>query len=170
MGKLLLSILTVTLVAGLALPMATPSAARAEPVTTDLVAGQILSVGQVHVWNDAAWLYVYFETWGDWWLEETHLAVADSFDDIPKTKSGNPKVGHFIKGPNIAVQNYTYEIPLDDWKAGTNLFLAAHAVVFNTGSPYGGVGLEETAWACGESFGGRSWATYFNYMVQAPSP
>ncbi len=94
-------------------------------------------------------------------MHETHIAVAEAFEDIPQTKTGNPKVGHFPYGhedlggamtdPNV--------IPLE-WDAGTALIIAAHTELCNG----------ETAWAnCGGPdayFPGNNWATFFYYTVQ----
>ncbi len=131
-------------------------------------------VGWVHVWNDCDYLYVEYITEGGWELTETHVAVATSFEDIPQTKKGNPKVGHFpykmTHDPPVTL--YTYEIELE-WTAGTKLYIAAHAVVqkligYDNCDP---IYQEETAWAnCGGPdayFPGNNWATYFTYHVQS---
>ena len=125
-------------------------------------------VGWVTVWNDGDYLYVKYETTGGWELTETHLAVADSFDDIPQTKKGNPKVGRFpykmMHDPSVT--EYTYVIDLT-WSADTELIIAAHAVVELRSD---GCVLQETAWAdCGgidAQFPGNNWATYITYVVQ----
>lgn len=105
--------------------------AECEPTVTDLIAGQHTVVGTVTTWNDATFLYVKYSTTGGWVLTETHLAVATSFEDIPHTKKGNPIIGHFPyrEMHNPAVTEYTYVIDLDGWSAGTELYIAAHAVV-----------------------------------------
>ncbi|MBN2261085.1 MAG: hypothetical protein JW702_11095, partial [Clostridiales bacterium] len=62
---------------------------------------------------------------------------------IPHTKSGNPKIGNFPYSMthNPAVNEYTYQIPLDDLPGeGTVILIVAHAVVANGCQ-------EETAWA-----------------------
>ena len=124
-----------------------------------------MQVGGVVVSNDGYHLYVRYTMWGfDWELTETHVAVATSLAGIPQTKSGNPKVGHFpyamMHKPPVTA--YTYEIDLV-WTAGTELVIAAHAVVQNGCR-------EETAWADCEGpefqFPGNNWATYINYTVQ----
>ena len=162
MRKVILTILTLVLILGLTLPMATPAAAHTEaaPFPTQLYAGQNIPVGEVNVWNDGTNLYVQFITEGGWQLVETNLAVATSLEGIPQTGSGNPKVGKF---PYKDDPDGTYEIPLA-WSAGTRLYIAAHAVVYNPC-----LDQEETAWAfyCNTwAFPGRNWATYFVYTVQ----
>jgi hypothetical protein len=94
----------------------------------DLCAGQYMDVGDVEVWNDGCTLYVRYTTDEPWWMTETHLHVATDPDDIPQTKNGNPKVGHFeyqmIHDPRV--NDFTYEVPLN----GDGIYyIAAHAVV-----------------------------------------
>ena len=127
---------------------------------TKLLADQDIDVGNVSVWNDDENLYVKYETTGDWLINETHLAVDDSLDDIPQTKRHNPIPGQFeykneSQGPGITV--YQYDIPLI-WEAGTELFIAAHAEVAN-------LTQNETAWGAGDPFDGKNWATYFKYTI-----
>jgi hypothetical protein len=83
-------------------------------------------IGDVEVWNDAEYLYVKFVSTSDCFLE-THVAVANSLDDIPQTKKGNPIPGQFpYSDPHACVTEKTYEIQLT-WPVGTNLVIAAHA-------------------------------------------
>ena len=102
-----------------------------------------------------------------WHLTETHLAVATDRDDIPQ-RNGNPVPGQFdyAMTHDLPTKSYTYVIPLGEWDAGTELVIAAHAVVVCDCQ-------EETAWAafidCGTwlyDFPGRNWALYFTYTVQ----
>ena len=144
------------------------------PYVTDLIAGggnanSAIDVGDLIVWNDLDYLYVMYVTTGDWEMTETHLHVADDLVDIPQTKKGNPIPGQFdySEDHSPAVQEYTYMIPWDDdWPAGTILTIAAHASVQKV------IGYDpfnmpiyqmETAWADGEDFEGKNWATYFEY-------
>jgi hypothetical protein len=126
--------------------------------SVDLIAGQQTDVGDVVVWQAGDYLYVkYVLSEGDCALTKTHLAVADSPEDIPQTK-GNPIPGQFAyeMEHNPPVTEYTYTIDLASWPEGTVLYIAAHAVV--TCSCSG----EQTAWGAGSSFPGRNWATYFS--------
>jgi len=105
----------------------TAAAANATEVT--LYAGQNTPVGTVTVTNDAENLTVTFATDPDWFIMETHLAVATSFGDIPQTKKGNPKVGKFpYKNSLDPYEPFT--ISLSDLGAGSGdtLYVAAHAV------------------------------------------
>lgn len=137
MKKLLFPILALVLAVGLALPMATPAAAHTEanPRVITLYAGQDIEVGTVKVWNDGTTLYVKYETTGGWVMTETHLAVAEDLEDIPQTKTGNPKVGHFeySEPHDPPVTSYSYP-PIDVSGLGDALNIAAHAVVVDTGT------------------------------------
>ncbi len=93
------------------------------------MAGQTELIGHVNVWNDADTLYVNFVSMGDCFLE-THVAVGDELSDLPQTKKGNPIPGQFqYSDPHSCVQDYTYDIALDDWAVGTPLYIAAHAAL-----------------------------------------
>lgn len=100
-----------------------------EPVT--LWAGQNIDVGTVTVLKDGNDLTVIYNTTGDWVLTETHLAVADLLEEIPQTKTGNPKPGKFpySEEHDPAVTTYTYKVPLADLDA--LLYIAAHASLLN---------------------------------------
>ena len=99
----------------------------------DLLASQDVPVGTVTAETDSDHnnLTVTYDTSGsDWELLETHLHVADEVDDIPTTRSGNPKVGHFeySSEPDPAPDDtgvYTVDI---SGMSGT-IYVAAHAVV-----------------------------------------
>jgi hypothetical protein len=117
------------------------------PYTTPLIAGQDTDIGEVRVWNDADYLYVKFVSTGDCLLE-THVAVEESWEDIPQTKKGNPIPGHFeYSDPHACVHEYTYEVPLT-WPAGTELYIAAHAAT----------GVSESMWV--SSDGDESFTAY----------
>ena len=126
-------------------------------------------IGNVEVTRECAAgiMTVKYTTTGGWVINETNLAVATSFDDIPQTKKGNPKIGGFQyqseHDPGVIV--VTHDIDLDDLFNGGpcegTIYIAAHAVVYNPCS-----GVEETAWAdTGYSFPGNSWALYFTIEI-----
>lgn len=161
----------------LTLPGVVPVAAHTpeDPKPFNLVAGQNYLIGTVSVGNDADYIYVTYEVIGGWELLETHLAAALSLgttypsDGLPQTKKGDPILGKFPwkANHNPAVTTYTYQISLADegFYVGQYLYIAAHAVVALDD-------WEETAWAdgsCGNflaQFPGKSWATYFEYVIQ----
>jgi hypothetical protein len=110
-----------------------------DPFTTFLIADggdetSAIDVGEVLVWNDGNTLYVQYVVTAPWCLTETHLHVfLDNigYTDVPQ-RNGNPPPGQFdYKEEHDCVEEYTYTIPLA-WDAGTELFIAAHAVVQKT--------------------------------------
>ncbi|MFH0912374.1 MAG: hypothetical protein V1807_01810 [Patescibacteria group bacterium] len=135
--------------------------------TTPLIAGQNMIIGRVIVTNDAQFVYVEYTTWAPWVLVETHVAVSDSLEGIPQTKTGNPKVGQFA---------YTIDSWIDRslWSDGTMLYVAAHAKVWRLGESTAvsqhEVVQEETAWGKGYPFPGNNWAMYFNHTAQSCVP
>ena len=133
-----------------------------EMTRTLLIAGQNIVIGEVLVTNDAQFLYVEYVTWPPWVLVETHVAVADSLEGIPQTKSGNPKVGQFA-------YNIDSWIDRSLWPNGMLLYVAAHAKVWKLGEK-GEVIQEETAWGKGQPFPGNNWAMYFFHPVQSCIP
>jgi hypothetical protein len=118
-------------------------------------------VGLVLVdWVDDDTIRVIYETDGCWSLVETHLMVADSFEDIPMTQKGNPKIGHFDYAmehdPMVTTATYFVDVDGDG-----EYFIAAHAVVYCDCSE-----VSETAWGQGCNsfeFPGNSWALYFTF-------
>ena len=121
-------------------------------------------VGTVQVWNDGTNLYITIRVRQGEGLEETHVAVAESLDDIPQTKKGNPKVGQFpYKHENLnGIRVDEFVIPLADLQLEIDdlVVIAVHASLISG----------ETAWAdCGGSnayFRGNNWATFFDYTIQ----
>lgn len=142
---------------------------------TALLADQDVDIGSVTVEQTGAGssLFVTYSTTGDWYMTETHLAVAEGCDDIPQTGGGNPQVGQFEFSDthDPPVQEHTVEVPLDaDWASDDTLCLAAHADVFrdenDSGTFESGVDRGESAWGDGDPFTDRgNWATNFDYDV-----
>jgi hypothetical protein len=136
-----------------------------DTVETVLIAGQNTPVGTVAVENDGQYLYVTYQTDGDWLITETHLDVATRPEDLKQTPKGNPVAGRFayksVQDPAVSTVSHT--IDLAAWPSGTQLYLAAHSVVV---SAFG----SETAWGEGMDFPGNNWAMYFPYQVQSCDP
>lgn len=139
-------------------------------VTTELLAGQHIPVGVVHVTHDEESLYItYLVNVPGWSLEETHLHVAANVSMVPQTKSGNPKPGKFdYQSEHDGITVFTYEVPIM-WMANASIVIAAHAMVsYEPGDgtmPEYAESMNETAWADGNLFPGSSWATYFDYIL-----
>lgn len=98
---------------------------------SDLVAGQdeenpvgILTI----TFDDNMMIVTYDTTDTECLIIETHLWVGTDLEGVPRTKSGNPKIGQF---PNSTydedgTDEVTYEIPVTP---GETYFILAHAVV-----------------------------------------
>jgi len=139
-----------------------------EVTTVRLIAGRTIDVGTVTVENDGVELCVRYETSGDWTLVESHLDIRLTPGDIPQNKAGNPKVGNFAyKHSNlggVTVDEYCFLLDELGYTTGTELFVAAHAVVKRVvdGRPV----QEETAWGEGPQFPGNNWAMYLGHHLQ----
>lgn len=158
---LLLLMITLTPVAGLA------QSSCGEVMETTLMAGQNIPVGTVTIENDEQYLYVTYQTDGNWLITETHLDVATQPVDLKQTSKGNAIAGQFAykSDHDPGVITVTHTIDLSAWPSNSNLYLAAHCVVVS-GSE------SETAWAEGMEFPGKNWAMYVAYTMQScePSP
>ena len=134
-----------------------------------LYAGQDIPVGTVNVSNDGTNLYVTYNTIDGWVMTETHLAVADSLDDIPQTKKGNPIPGQFpYKHEDLGyTASDPYIIPLSEIDVGVGaediLYIAAHAKVIRPIE-----GCYETVWQIGDVEEDKTVIPYdeFNYPEQ----
>jgi hypothetical protein len=161
MAALILTVLSIGLIpyAGQA------QASCGQTMETALIAGQNIPVGTVAVENDGQYLYVTYQTEGDWLITETHLDVATRPEDLKQTPKGNPIAGRFAykSEHQPGVTTVTHTIDLAAWPPGTQLYLAAHSVVV---SAFG----SETAWGEGMDFPGNNWAMYFPYQVQSCEP
>lgn len=162
--------LTFLLVIVALLTALSPAAVSAYTISATLYAGQTAIAGYVKIWNDADNLYV--DIWmrggAGWCLNESHVHVATSLDDVPRTKSGSPKPGHFdYKATHDCVNGFTHTISLEDGWYGEELIVVVHAVV--TGPD----GQEETSWAvrCGNlddvQFRGPGWSAYLVFTKDA---
>jgi len=138
-------------------------------VEVDLIAGQHYDVGDVHIWIDENILYIEFETTGAWVVTETHYIVVTDKEDIPTTKKGSPKIGHFPGGEsyNPGVTTDIYSVDLDDldMEDTTDLYIAFHAVVKKLNS-CGQVIQGETAWGEGDPFD-KGWGMYIHFVSKA---
>jgi len=153
----------------MALTLLLTSPAAAAPKCVDLLAGQTLVAGQVCVDNDEDYLYVQYSAAAGWSIDEVHLFVGNSLTGMPKTRSGNPQVGLFPYADLVGGDFFEYKLPLGDFEAscgGSNLALAAHAVVQRTDS-----GKRESAWGAGTRLVAKgNWATWFEYTTTCPPP
>jgi hypothetical protein len=112
-----------------------------------LFADKDIDAGRVKVWIVGEKLYVRYTTNENWKMKETHLAVADDLNLIPKSKGTFPPGLFPFKGEHKPhVTTYTYELPLSgtyskgklkgqdySWGIGEMLYIAAHADLIGTG-------------------------------------
>ncbi len=139
--------------------------------TVALLAGQTLDVGMVNTTCDGTNLSIKYTTEDGWTLNETHLAIAGDFTEIPATKKGNPVPGQFeyTEEHLTGVTEFTYTIPLEDLglEAGDPICIAAHAAVQQeVEGDEGTILLEEGAWGAGKLFVQKgNWATYIECEI-----
>jgi len=129
----------------------------------NLIAGQNILVGSIDVSKDVDNIRVEYITDGDWVITGLHLQIANDLSGIPQTKTGNPT-------PGLFEYNVQFDTPVSfnaSTKAiselnltGETVVIAAQADVYNTVT-----GENETAWADGQAFPGKNWATYFVYNL-----
>jgi len=137
------------------------------PQQWTLWAGQSIDAGTVTVWNVGTTLYVKYVTTGDWWLDQTQVAVATSLDGIPHNKQGSPLPGQFPYQTthNPRVQEYTYAIPWETgWYLDQELFVATHASLVKVVN--GTVVQQQSGWAGDHQFPGKNWALYFHFSLK----
>lgn len=123
--------------------------------STRLMAGQHIDAGIVSfdVYEDE--IMISYETSGDWDISAVHFSLRDCEElTFPSTGSGNPKIGQFeyASEHEDGINKVSYYFKIDE--LNSQFCIAAHAVVENAN------GEQETAWAEGMDFGGRSWAMY----------
>lgn len=112
----------------------------------DLIAGQHEDVGSILVWNDDEGIFVKYMVDDPWMIEEIHLAIGATADDIPGNKGG-PIPGKFpikeyfdpLTSTAPVGMDAGYEVDFDNVLGGPvgpgdPVVIAAHAVVWNTDS------------------------------------
>ena len=124
-----------------------------------LVAAQHHEVGVIEVYckeGTTDYFVKYYFTSDGCHITELHL-YAGPEENIPKTKMGCPKVGHF---PYKVEDSKITEICIDIGPQEETFVVAAHAVVVCDGDPFAG---EETAWSRGKTFPGcNNWSMCFD--------
>lgn len=103
--------------------------------TFPLIAGQHTNVGTVVVSNDAGFLYVTYNTSGEWELDEVHLYILES---APTGRLSPGQTPYKKDGLADGTHTYTFAIPLCEYlECGTTIWLQAHAAT-NGETAYGG--------------------------------
>lgn len=146
-----------------------------QPRVVRLLAHDGRVLGALTVSNDGNEVVVVYESLGDWELEETHLAVAASLDDVPTTRAGLPQLGRFPLGSDHlpGITRVAFSASLADLAAvpGDALVLVGQASLVDRNDPST---LEDDervgVWAEGTPLSRRpqgNTGTYFHHGVQA---
>lgn len=138
------------------------------PKVFTLWAGKNTDVGTVTVSNDEDYLYVTYNTTGDWYLKEVKLYVRDS----EPTERLNPGKAPYKSGNIFYARSYTFVVPLTGFEVTcdvTELWLQAHADVVRLDEG----GNEEVPDSGETAYGGDitkpkkgSWYGNISYTVQ----
>jgi len=140
------------------------SATCGEGQTQVLYAGQHIPAGSVYVSNDESNVFVTFTTQSGWELKKTDL-FAGACNAIPTNNGGNPIIGAFPLKTQHGNGTTSYTYVLNKSNLPTCMCIAAHAEVVLRNAQ-GEIIQSETAWAEGNPFPGKSWATNFSYCIQ----
>ena len=116
--------------------------------TWDLIAGQNMYAGTVHVYNDATVLYVDYSLFDGWLMTEAHVLVSA---DEPGEKDGKPGQFPYKEEFDPPVDSYTFEVPLGDFPAKSKLYIATHAATTNGETIWGGY------WNDGDAYYDFNW-------------
>ncbi len=124
-----------------------------------LIAGRHDTVGEITITNNESYIYVDITTFDSWVLDETHVAVVGSIDDLPLNNGGNPRPGHY------PYENHAM-IELGDWVPGDSIVISVHAEVIRLNDA-GEAIQQEGAWCQGTRQSRGNWWMYFYHEVQA---
>jgi hypothetical protein len=146
---------------------ASSNAGFSNMVYTDLIFGQNTKIGQVEVAQADGQLRVSITTWGEWFIQETHV-YAGTDADLPRNGAGNPQVGHFPykSKHNPYVQKKTFLIPSGSFDPC--IVVAAHASVVRLGTASKTTVLQSgSAWGKGDRINPQgNWAMKFGYCFE----
>ena len=128
--------------------------------TFTLVAGQTIPVGTVVVSNDLNFIYVTYNTIGEWKLDQVHLYVQDA---QPAQRLTPGQTTYKVDPLPGGTTNYTFIVPMDTIECGSSIWIQAHASVSSNKSEtaYGGVITPA---------GGGSWYGNISYSVECCEP
>lgn len=90
-------------------------------------------VGKVTVRLDGGDLKVSYNVNEGWYIKQTHLQVADNYNGLPLKVDGSPDVDSYQYNSKhfTPVKSADYTISASQWPLGTNLYIAAEAIVIN---------------------------------------
>lgn len=106
------------------------------PMMVDLKVNRSAVVGNVTVSSDSVAIYVNYTAAAGYLLTDLNLSVTSSFNAIPRSSSGAPRVSSFPYAATFkpGVSSYFFTIPVAGFPAGTQLYIAAEAEVIRTTS------------------------------------
>jgi hypothetical protein len=144
-----------------------------KPTQVTLWARGTHDVGLVSVTNSENHISLEITAGENWFFARSQVAVARIPRDLPQTRCGNPRVGHFdLKTrhkPVVSEYVYEFDCAEDDFQPGDVVVFAVHAVLWRFAD--GHRVQRASAWAGRHDFPGRSRATFFYYTVQeCPEP
>lgn len=129
-----------------------------------LHAGKSVEVGTVCAELIETGIRITYTTMENWKITEAHLWSGQNLVDIPGTRKGNPKIGHFpYKIENdTGISTCSLDIALSE--LDTVVYLAAHAQVYKNSE--NGTSESEGAWAFGPRIVEKgNWATCFSIDI-----
>jgi hypothetical protein len=138
-------------------------------LAADLLCDQTTPVGTVEFQLMDGKLFANFTLAPDgvWLLNEVHVMATDDPAKFPG-KNGNPTPGKFAVVTKLdpAAQSYAVEVPLPAGAAsGSTIYIAAHAELIAPSADPLIPPTYESAWAAGEPFSGKNWATYVIFTM-----
>jgi hypothetical protein len=131
--------------------------------TVNLIAGQHINVGSIHVSNDNSNIFIKFTTTGEWYLQKTHLFVG-KHSQLPLNRAGNPQIGQYPYQTQHSpiVQEFIYTLPIELFESTVTISAHAEVVKMNSSNS---IIQSETAWGQGTRISNKSWAMYFTYTI-----
>jgi hypothetical protein len=134
-----------------AVPSIEGTPGRAQTVT--IWASQHSNTGNVIVWNSDTLLYVKILLRDDWLMSASHLAAANSPEELPRNSQGElvPDQFPYSRVHNPAVAEYLYTVPLRGLWPDDTLAIAVHVIVSNGQQV-------ETCWA-------NEWKGWLPYFI-----
>ncbi|UCG42910.1 MAG: hypothetical protein JSU73_13800 [candidate division WOR-3 bacterium] len=116
--------------------------------TVTIWAGQHYNVGSVVVRHSATQLYVIIALKDNWLMSASHLAVANSPEELPRNSLGELVPGQFPYGTahDPTVAEFLYTVPLRGLRPDDTLAVAVHVVVNNGQQTESGWGRQRKGW------------------------
>jgi len=131
-----------------------------------LIVYEKYAVGTITVENDDTRLYVTYDVFGDWELEETYTHASRWLNAIPQTwdRELEPNRFYYVRHHDSGTKSRTYVFPLAELRAirGDTVYIAAKALVRRDGE-------ECEAWGGLHRFPGETEAAYVEYQIGTPA-